>query len=193
MVDKLYLVRHGETAWSKTGQHTGRTDLELTPQGRLDATQLGLRLQDVTFDRVFTSPLQRAKVTCELCGLGPRATVMPELLEWDYGAYEGRTSAQIRAERPDWDLFTQGCPGGESVADISSRADAALKDITALEGTVVVFSSGHILRVLTARWLGCTADFGRYLGLDPASLSLLGFEHGHRDPIIRQWNDARRA
>lgn len=192
MSDKLYLVRHGETAWSRTGQHTGRTDLELTEQGRLDATQLGIRLRTLQVDRVFTSPLQRARVTCELSGFGAQATMMQELLEWDYGAYEGRTSAQIRAERADWDLFRDGCPGGESVLDITRRADSALTAIGAISGTVLVFSSGHLLRVLAARWLGCEASCGRYLGLDPASLSLLGFEHG-RDPIIRTWNDARRG
>ncbi len=191
-MDKLYLVRHGETAWSKTGQHTGLTDLELTDQGKLDATRLGARLKSLKVDRVFTSPLKRARTTCELCGFGLQAATMPELLEWDYGLFEGRTSAQIRAEQPGWDLFKDGCPGGESVADISRRADRALTTFAQIEGTILVFSSGHLLRVLAARWLGCEAAFGRYLGLDPASLSLLGFEHGHSDPIIHSWNDARR-
>lgn len=191
-MDKLYLVRHGETAWSKTGQHTGRTDLELTDQGKLDATRLGARLKSLKVDRVFTSPLKRARSTCELCGFGPQATTMAELLEWDYGPYEGKTSVQIRADRPHWDLFRDGCPGGESVADIARRADLALETFAQIDGTILVFSSGHLLRVLAARWLGCEASFGRYLGLDPGSLSLLGFEHGHRDPIIRRWNDARR-
>jgi broad specificity phosphatase PhoE len=193
MPDKLYLVRHGETAWSKTGQHTGRTDLELTEQGKLDATRLGDRLKSLSVDRVFASPLKRARATCDLSGFGPQAAIMDELLEWDYGAYEGKTSAQIRADRPGWDLFTDGCPGGESVADISRRADRALETFREIDGTILAFSSGHLLRALAARWLGCEAAFGRYLGLDPASLSLLGFEHGQQDPIIRIWNDARRA
>jgi broad specificity phosphatase PhoE len=192
-MEKLYLVRHGETAWSKTGQHTGRTDIELTEQGKLDATRLGECLKSLKVDRVFTSPLKRARGTCELCGFGSQATTMEELLEWDYGSYEGKTSVQIRADRPDWDLFKDGCPEGESVVDISSRADRALTAFGEIDGTVLVFSSGHLLRVLAARWLGCEASFGRYLGLDPASLSLLGFEHGQRDPIIRSWNDARRV
>jgi broad specificity phosphatase PhoE len=193
MSDKLYLVRHGETAWSKTGQHTGRTDLELTEQGKLDATRLGDRLKSLKVDRVFVSPLKRARATCELSGFGAEAAIMDELLEWDYGAYEGKTSVQIRADRPGWDLFRDGCPDGESVATISGRADRALETFRGIDGTILVFSSGHILRVLAARWLACEASFGRYLGLDPASLSLLGFEHGHQDPIIRIWNDARRA
>jgi probable phosphoglycerate mutase len=191
--DVLYLVRHGETAWSKTGQHTGRTDLALTEQGERDATRLGERLKSLKIDRVFTSPLNRARRTCELSGVGAGASVMDELLEWDYGAYEGKTSAQIREARPGWDLFRDGCPAGESVAEIAARVDRAIAEFRPLAGTILLFSSGHVLRVLAARWLGCEAAFGRYLALDPTSLSLLGYEHGHSDPVLRLWNDARRG
>jgi broad specificity phosphatase PhoE len=191
MSDRVYLVRHGETAWSKTGQHTGRTDLELTEQGERDATRLGERLKSLKVDRVFVSPLRRARRTCELAGFAERATVMDDLFEWNYGEYEGKTSVQIREHRPTWDLFRDGCPGGESAADVARRADRALAVFRGLDGPVLIFSSGHLLRVLAARWLGCEPDFARYLALDPTSLSLLGFEHGHQDAVLRLWNDAR--
>jgi probable phosphoglycerate mutase len=188
--DSVYLVRHGETAWSKTGQHTGRTDLELTEQGERDAVRLGGGL---TVDKVFTSPLKRALRTCELAGFGGAATILDGLVEWNYGAYEGKTSQEIRAGRPDWELFRDGCPDGESVAQISARVDAVIAGLRQFAGNVLIFSSGHVLRVLAARWLGCEAAFGRYLALDPTSLSQLGFEHGHEDPVLRLWNDARRG
>jgi broad specificity phosphatase PhoE len=191
MSERVFLIRHGETAWSRTGQHTGRTDIELTEQGERDATSLSSRLQDLKFDHVFTSPLKRARRTCELAGFGATAAVMDDLLEWNYGDYEGKTSVQIRAQRPDWDLFRDGCPGGESPADITRRADRAVATFRELDGNVLAFSSGHLLRVLSARWLGCDVSFARYLALDPASLSQLGYEHGRHDPVIRLWNDAR--
>ena len=191
MTDRLYLIRHGETAWSQAGRHTGRTDLELTAQGEQDASRLGKRLAGLQYDQVFTSPLKRASRTCELAGLAGKATVLQALLEWDYGDYEGKTSAEIRAQRADWDLFRDGCPGGEAMADVVGRVERALGVFREQQGPILVFSSGHLLRVLAARWLGCQGEFARYLALDPASLSLLGYEHGQRDPVLRFWNDAR--
>jgi broad specificity phosphatase PhoE len=155
---EVYLVRHGETAWSISGQHTGRTDLALTAHGEEQARGLVARLRGLSFDQVFTSPLRRALRTCELAGFGGCATLDPELLEWDYGDYEGRTLAQIHQVRPGWDLFRDGCPGGESVAQISARVDRVISRLRALGGRVLLFSSGHVLRVLAARWVEATAE-----------------------------------
>jgi probable phosphoglycerate mutase len=187
----IYLARHGETAWALSGQHTGLTDVPLTERGERNARRLGERLKGLTFARVFTSPLQRAKRTCELAGFGKVAEVDPELVEWNYGDYEGRTTADIRKERPDWQLFRDGCPGGESVAAIGARADRVLARLRAAAGDVLVFSSGHVLRVLAARWLGLDPSGGRYFLLSTATLSVLGYEHGKDDPVIRLWNDGR--
>jgi broad specificity phosphatase PhoE len=191
MLPVIYLARHGETAWSLSGQHTGRTDLPLTERGRRNARQLGERLKNLKFAKVFTSPLQRAARTCDLAGFKAAAEADQNLFEWDYGQYEGRRSAEIRAERPDWDLFRDGCPGGEFPADIGARADAVIKRVRAIEGDVLLFSSGHLLRVLAARWLGLEPAGGRYFLLDTASLSILGYEHGLSEPAIRLWNDTR--
>jgi probable phosphoglycerate mutase len=187
----VYLARHGETAWSLSGQHTGRTDLPLTERGERNARALGERLRGLTFAKVFTSPLQRAVRTCELAGFGAAAEIDPDLVEWDYGRYEGRRTAEIHAERPDWQLFRDGCPGGESPGQIGARADRVVGRVRAVNGDVLVFSSGHILRVLAARWLGLDAAGGRYLLLSTASLSALGYEHNLAEPAIRQWNDTR--
>ena len=187
----VYLVRHGETAWSLSGQHTGRTDLPLTPRGEENARRLGERLRGRSFARVFTSPLQRAARTCELAGFGAAAQVDPDLREWDYGAYEGRKTADILRESPGWQLFRDGCPGGERPADVGARADRAIARWRAVEGDVLVFSSGHLLRVAAARWLGLDPSAGRYFLLSTATLSLLGYEHGKEEPVIRLWNDAR--
>src|SRR5580700_7616177 len=168
----IYLVRHGETAWSITGQHTGRTDLALTPHGEEEAR----------------APLQRAHRTCELAGFGAAATLDPDLLEWDYGQYEGRTLQDIHQKRPEWELFRDGCPGGESVEQISERADRVVSHLLALKGKVLLFSSGHILRVLAARWVEAPAALGRHLVLDPACLCVLGYDHGGLDRVIRLWN-----
>src|SRR5437763_13547469 len=154
VLSAIYLVRHGETAWSLSGQHTGLTDLPLTERGEHNARRLGERLQGHTFARVFTSPLRRARRSCELAGFGPAAVVDPDLVEWNYGAYEGRKTADIRKERPDWHLFRDGCPGGESVQAVGARADRVLARLRAAGGDVLVFSSGRFLRVLAARWLG---------------------------------------
>ncbi len=184
----IYLARHGETAWSLTHKHTGRTDIPLTPRGEENARAVGARLQGQTFARILTSPLGRAKRTCELAGFAA-AIQDPDLVEWDYGAYEGRTTTEIRQERPDWDLFRDGCPDGESVAEIAARADRVVARLRSIDGSTLLFSHGHFLRVLTARWLGLEASAGRCFMLDAGALSILGYEHGCRDSVIRLWNE----
>ena len=188
----IYLARHGETAWSLSHQHTGLTDLPLTERGEQTARRLGGRLEGLTFLKVFTSPLQRAKRTCELAGFGSTGKVDPDLVEWDYGQYEGRRGSDIRAERPDWNLFRDGCPGGESPKQISDRADRVVVRVRAIPGDVLLFTSGHFIRVLAARWLGLepTAN-SRYFMLSTASLSALGYEDDLSRPVIRFWNDTR--
>ena len=188
----VYLARHGETAWSITRQHTGLTDLPLTENGARNARRLGDRLKGLTFAKVFTSPLQRALRTCELAGFGTVAEVDRDLVEWDYGQYEGRTTADILRERPDWELFRDGCPGGESPQQIGERADRVVSRLRAVPGDVLVFSSGHFIRVLAARWLGLEASApGRHFALNTASLSAVGYEHNLSLPVIRLWNDDR--
>jgi broad specificity phosphatase PhoE len=184
------LARHGETEWSLTGQHTGLTDLPLTQRGERNAKQLGKRIRGMNFAEVFTSPLKRAADTCRLAGFGDRAETMPDLVEWNYGDYEGRRTADILVERPDWDLFRDGCPHGESPATIGARADRVVSKLRAATGDVLVFSSGHFLRVLTARWLGMESAAGRYFLLSTASFSKLGYEHNLSQPVIRLWNDS---
>jgi broad specificity phosphatase PhoE len=185
----VYLARHGETAWSLSGQHTGRTDLPLTERGEQNARSLGERLKGVTFAKVLTSPLQRASRTCQLAGFGAVAEADRDLPEWDYGQYEGKRTAEILAERPGWQLFRDGCPGGETPAEIGARADRVVSRIRAVQGNVVIFSSGHILRVLAARWLGLAPAGGKYFLLSTASVSILGYEHDQTEPVIRLWND----
>jgi len=187
----IHLARHGETAWSRSGQHTGRTDLPLTERGERNACALGERLRGLDFAKVFTSPLQRAVRTCELAGFGASAEIDPDLVEWDYGQYEGRRTAEIHAERPDWQLFRDGCPGGEFPDQVGARADRVVGRVRAVKGDVLVFSSGHILRVLSARWLGFDPAGGRYFLLSTASLSALGYEHNLAEPAIRLWNETR--
>jgi broad specificity phosphatase PhoE len=186
----IYLARHGETAWTLTGQHTGLTDLPLTPQGERNAQGLGGRLTGLLFAKVFTSPLQRARRTCELAGFVARAEVDSDLVEWNYGAYEGRRTAEIRAERPDWQLFRDGCPGGESPAEVIARADNVLSRVRTITGDVLLFSSGHFIRVLAARWIGLepTVNSMSFL-LSTASLSAVGYEQDLSRPVIRLWND----
>jgi broad specificity phosphatase PhoE len=187
----IYLARHGETAWSLSGQHTGLTDLPLTERGQRNARALGERLKGLTFAKVFTSPLQRAVRTCDLAGFGAAAEVDRDLLEWNYGQYEGRLTAEIHAERPDWQLFRDGCPGGESPDQVGVRADRVVGRVRAVEGDVLLFSSGHFLRVLAARWLGLEPAAGRFFLLTTASLSALGYEHNRSQPVIRLWDDTR--
>jgi len=186
----LYVARHGETAWSLSGQHTGLTDLPLTPNGERNARRLGERLKGMTFAKVLTSPLQRAARTCELAGFGAVAETDPDLVEWNYGQYEGRRSAEILAERPDWQLFRDGCPGGESPAQVGERADRVVQRVRTVPGNVLLFSSGHFIRVLAARWLALGPEpAGKYFLLTTASLSALGYEHKLSHPVIRLWND----
>lgn len=186
---EIYLARHGETEWSISGQHTGMTDLPLTKHGEENARHLGEVLKDQAFVKVFASPLQRALQTCELAGFGVAAELDPDLVEWNYGNYEGKKTAEIHQARPDWQLFRDGCPGGESVAEISARADRVAARLRAIDGDVLLFSSGHFLRVLAARWLGLEASAGRLFLLSTATLSILGYEHDKNDPVIRLWNE----
>jgi len=187
----IYLVRHGETAWSLSGQHTGLTDLPLTQRGERNARLLGRRLSGLVFAKVLTSPLQRAVRTCELAGFGPIAEVDRDLLEWNYGDYEGRRTVEIHAERPEWQLFRDGCPGGESPSQVGARADRVVSRVRAIQGDVLLFSSGHFLRVLAARWLGLEPAAGRLLLLSTASVSALSYEHNLFEPVIQLWNDTR--
>ena len=185
----VYLVRHGETAWTITGQHTGRTDLALTCRGEEEARALGPRLKGLRFDHVLSSPLRRALRTCELAGFMGLATLDRDLLEWDYGLYEGRTLVDIHQERPEWELFRDGCPSGESVLQITERVDRIVSRLRALKGSVLIFSSGHVLRVLAARWIDSSAALGRRLVLDPACVCVLGYDHRGTDSVIRLWNN----
>ena len=184
-----YLARHGETAWTITGQHTGRTDLPLTERGEANAHRLGERLSGLTFAKVFTSPLRRAMRTCELAGFGSVARIDTDLVEWDYGEYEGRLTVDILKERPGWQLFRDGCPGGESPQQVAARADYVVSRVRAVTGDVLVFSSGHFLRMLATRWIGLEPIHGNSLMLGTASLSALGYEHSMSHPAIRLWND----
>ena len=177
-------------AWTQTGQHTGLTDLPLTENGEHNARRLGERLKGIAYAKVFTSPLQRASRTCELAGFGSVAEKLPDLVEWDYGKYEGLRSAEILKERPDWQIFRDGCPGGESPRQAAERADRVIARVRAVAGTVILFSSGHFLRVLASRWLGLVPDAGRYFVLSTASLSALGYEHNLSHPVIRLWDDS---
>jgi probable phosphoglycerate mutase len=189
IVPVTYLARHGETEWSHEGRHTGLTDLPLTEQGERNAKRLHERLTGLLFVKVLTSPLQRARQTSDLAGFGSVAEVDPDLVEWNYGDYEGVRTADIRAERPDWELFRDGCPNGESPADVAARADRVVARVRAIKGNVLIFSSGHFLRVFAARWLGLEPITGKYLMLDTASVSALSYEHDICDPAIRFWND----
>src|SRR5499427_4785191 len=188
----VYLARHGETAWTISRQHTGATDLPLTPQGEAEAVRLSQRLEGLKFAAVLTSPLQRAVRTCELAGFGAAAEIEPDLREWNYGAYEGRTSAEIHAGRPDWQLFRDGCPEGESPAQIGARADRVVARVRSIPGDTLLFSSGHFLRVFAARWLGLEPGAGRLFVLGTASLSALGYEHDRSEPVIRLWDEMPR-
>ena len=188
-----YLARHGETAWSLSGQHTGLTDLPLTPQGEANAMALRDRLQGMKFALVLASPLQRARRTCELAGFGGVAVDEPNLVEWNYGDYEGKRTAEILQGRPGWQLFRDGCPGGESPDEVGRRADRVIERARAATGDVLMFSSAHILRVVGARWLGLPPGGGRYLVLGTASLSALGYEHDTTEPVVKFWNEMRQA
>jgi probable phosphoglycerate mutase len=186
----IYIARHGETAWTITEQHTGLTDLPLTPQGENNARRLGERLKGIVFDAVFTSPLQRARKTCALAGFGPVAQVDSDLVEWNYGEYEGRRTDDIRQERPGWVLFRDGAPGGESPAQVAARADNVCTRLRNAQGNVLLFSSGHFIRVLAARWIGLEPSVhSTCFLLSTASLSAVGYDHDPSRPVIRFWND----
>jgi len=188
----VYLARHGETAWTISGQHTGLTDLPLTERGERTARRLGERLKGLTFAAVLTSPLQRAARTCELAGFKSVAEVDKDLVEWDYGEYEGRRTVDIRKERPDWELFRDGCPGGESPQQVSVRADRIIQRVRAISGDVLIFTSGHFMRVLATRWLGLEPTVTcKFFMLSTASLSAVGYEHTLSRPVIRLWNETR--
>lgn len=184
--NRVVLVRHGETAWSQEGRHTGISDIPLNDRGRAEASALQPVLAGQKFQLVLTSPLQRARETCRLAGFGDRAQLRPDLAEWDYGRYDGLTSAEIKLERPDWSLWRDGGPGGESPAVVARRADRVIAEIRSVAGDVIVFSHGHLLRVLAARWLGEAASTGRFYALQPAARSVLAYEHDQ--PVIELWN-----
>jgi probable phosphoglycerate mutase len=188
-MSELWLLRHGETPWTLLGRHTGRTDLGLTDRGREEAAALGVRLAGRRFAVVLTSPLARARETCRLAGYGEVALVEPDLQEWDYGEYEGRTAAEIRAERPGWDIWEAGVSGGESIEQVAARADRVIGRATAAGGDVALFAHGHLLRILAARWLGLPGAVGGGLALDTSSVSVLGTERERR--VIRRWNEGR--
>lgn len=183
---EIWLIRHSETEWALTGQHTGRSDVPLTERGRREAVLLGRRLDGHPFARVFTSPLSRAADTCRLAGFGDVAEPDPDLMEWDYGAYEGRTTAELQRAQPGWNIWHVEVHGGESVEDVGRRVDRVIERVAGIPGDVALFAHGHVLRILAARWIGLPPGGGERLALDTASLSVLGTEHG--TPVIRRWN-----
>lgn len=186
MAGELWLIRHGETAWSLSGAHTGRTDLPLTPRGEAKARAIGEKLSGHDFAAVLTSPLQRARRTCELAGLGAQAQIDPNLQEWNYGEYEGLSTADIRRQRPGWSLFRDGVLGGETIAQVAVRGQAVIDRALKADGDVALFAHGHILRILAACWLGVAPEDARLFALNTASISTLGHEHETR--VIVRWN-----
>lgn len=186
---RVYLARHGETAWSLSGQHTGLTDLPLTLRGECEARNLGERLKGLAFARVFSSPLQRSERTCQLAGFGLKAKMDGDLVEWNYGEYEGLRTIDIRAKRKDWEMFRDGFPNGESPDQVAARAYRVVHRVRSIDGSVLLFSSGHFLRVLAASWLGLEPQCARHFLLGTASLSILTFEHNQSEPVIGLWND----
>ena len=186
---RLFLARHGDTIWTDSRQRTGRTDLPLNEAGEARARQLGERLRRYSFGAVYSSPLQRASKTCALAGFGEVAKVDPDLVEWDYGSFEGKLTKQIVSEQPGWEMFRDGCPGGESPQDVAARADRFIAQVRRLEGDVLAFSSAHIIRMIAARWLGLPPGAGRLFFCRPASVGVLGFEHNtSEEPVIGLWN-----
>ena len=184
---EVVLVRHGETEWSRSGRHTGRTEVGLTEHGRKQAGAVGAALRDRHFALVLTSPLGRALETCRLAGFGDRAVQRDDLMEWDYGAYEGQTTAEVREEQPGWTLWRDGVPEGETVEQVGERVDRVLDDLRPLDGDALLFAHGHVLRILAACWLELDAGAGRLFALDPATMSTLGYER--ETPVIRLWNN----
>jgi broad specificity phosphatase PhoE len=192
-LSEVYLARHGETVWTISRQHTGKTDIPLTERGERNARSLGERLRGMAFARVLVSPMQRARRTAELAGLAHEAEVDADLMEWDYGEYEGLTTAEIRQDRPGWDQFRDGCLRGESVEAIGVRADRVIARLRPIEGRTILFGHSHFFRVLAARWIRQPPGDGRFYLLGTASLSILGYEHTRDEPVIRLWNDDRHA
>jgi probable phosphoglycerate mutase len=186
---RLYMIRHGNTDWSETHRFTGRTDLPLNAHGEQNACLLASRLRGLSFSRIFTSPLQRARKTCELAGFASAAEIDPDLLEWNYGEIEGKFSPEIHRERPTWDLFTNGAPGGESPQDIGSRADHFIAKVRQTTGDAIAFASGHIIRVIAARWIGLPVEGAGKLLCSTASIGILSYEHDLNRPAIQLWND----
>jgi probable phosphoglycerate mutase len=182
----VFLVRHGQTAWSVSGQHTGVTDLPLTPDGRAAAKRLAPRLVGIDFALVLVSPLDRARSTCELAGLGARMQIEPDLVEWNYGAYEGLTPGEVHRTAPGWMIFIDGCPGGESPDEVGARVDRVIAKVRAAGGAVALFAHGHVFRVFVARWIGLPPTHGCHFLLDTSTLNVLGYYRGH--PAIRCWN-----
>ncbi len=189
MTFRLYLMRHGETAWSLSGQHTGRADIPLTDNGEAEAQQLGARIRSIAFTQVFCSPLVRARQTCELAGLSEHEVIDDDLTEWDNGDYEGKNHADIFAMRPNWNLFRDGCPNGEMPADVGARADRLVARFSELDGNIAVFAHSHIGRVLAARWIGFSVEHAEHFLLDTASVSILSHElEGTKPRAIMLWN-----
>jgi broad specificity phosphatase PhoE len=187
-LQRAILIRHGETAWSLSGQHTGVTDIPLTENGRSHARRLAPLLSDATFSLVLTSPMQRARETCALVGLGDRATIDDDLMEWRYGEYEGLTTKEIREKHPGWSIFADGCPGGESPEQIAARVDRVMARVRSVQGDVALIAHGHLFRVFAARWLGLPPAAGSHFLLDTATVSVLSYYHGV--PAVRRWNAA---
>jgi len=188
-LQRLYLVRHGDTEWSDSHRHTGLTDIPLNSQGKQQARDLGNRLEGLRVSRCFTSPLQRAVKTCQLAGFAEAAESDADLLEWDYGDYEGRTTSAIRDARHGWNVFRDGCPNGEMPRDVMARADRFIAKVRTITGDVVAFSSAHIIRVITARWLGLEPEAGRFFLASTAAFNILGYEHDRNEPVICLWNE----
>lgn len=186
MAGELWLIRHGETIWSRSGAHTGSTDLPLTPEGEKKARDLGSRLAGHRFGLVLTSPMQRARRTCELAGLGAQAQIEPRLMEWNYGEYEGLSSADIQRRRPNWSLFRDGVPGGETIQQVAVRGKEVIERALRADGDVALFAHGHVLRILATQWLGLPPEDARLIALSTASISTLGYEHETR--VIVRWN-----
>ena len=185
-IQRVFLIRHGETEWSLSGQHTGITDIPLTENGRTMPRLLAPILAKVTFARIFTSPLKRARETCELAGLGERAEIDHDLVEWNYGDYEGLTTKEIHAKTPDWMLFRDGCPGGDGPEDVARRVDSVIGRVRAVEGDVALFAHGHVFRVFVARWIGLPPTAGCHFVLDTATVGVLSYYRGV--PAIKRWN-----
>jgi len=189
MAANLYLIRHGETEWSVFHRYAGHIDVPLTAQGEGQAGRLGEMLRPTTFSQVWVSPLQRARRTCELAGLSNGSRVDPRLLEWNFGNYEGLTTSAIRAERPGWNLFRDGCPGGESAEEVAARVESTIEELRTLEGCIALFSHKQLLRSLAVRWIGLPIQSASHFSLDTGSLSILGFESGVSGmPVISRWN-----